>query len=439
MYMFLYVIWLLYSNILSPGHHEQLTHTAERIKAVDRAAFMIEDILKQGQNSLPGTTALHSTVSNGQATQPLSACLYLGFETDPSLNIAARIRGPNDNYINHIMNETGATVVLRGRGSGIEEDFGTEEEQQPLHLYLSSTNPKRLEAARNLAENLLDTISAECGASRISSCYTPSPAPNGSTGSDVCLPGTSIHSGGLSNYGNPSLQVVSYTYPSVSGGTYYSGYGGIYPQATPLQQVALALRKAPAQTTPGLASTACATISSTASAEIVSSNMTSSSSAETEKRRQQRRKFQEVVSNETAASCQNFLQASECLKPGLKDSNSRNISSMPPPKKLIHKDSDGMPPPPPQIMPPPPPKFDALRSPSPSPPPKFAPHRSASPIEKCQEPGTKKPNDGPVSATLLKLVDYGEDDDDDDIDVLSVESFRSNVVQKTSSKPFWAV
>ena len=40
------------------------------------------------------------------------------------------------------------------------------EAQQPLHLYLSSTNPKSLEAARSLAENLLDTISAEYGASR---------------------------------------------------------------------------------------------------------------------------------------------------------------------------------------------------------------------------------------------------------------------------------
>lgn len=42
-----------------------------------------------------------------------------------------------------------------------------------MHLYLSSTNPKSLEDARMLAENLLDTISAECGASRLVSatCY----------------------------------------------------------------------------------------------------------------------------------------------------------------------------------------------------------------------------------------------------------------------------
>lgn len=104
-----------------------------------------------------------------------------------------------DQYINHIMNETGATVILRGRGSGnldtphgegmpynmitssnflfilyfsLSSDslsltlFFLSELQQPLHLYLSSNNLKSLEDAKLLAENLLDTISIECGASR---------------------------------------------------------------------------------------------------------------------------------------------------------------------------------------------------------------------------------------------------------------------------------
>lgn len=245
-----------------------------------------------------------------------------------------------DQYINHIMNETGAVVILRGRGSGNLENFSTEEAQQPLHLYLSSTNPKSLEAARILAENLLDTISAEYGASRISSCKVysavpppqqllygvqssgkalgvnanpvaslpctaagsmplmPSPVPNGSTGTNP--PGSMLHCGDVPNYGVPQ---PSYPYPSVTGGTYYSGYGGIYPQATPLQQVALALRKAPAPASPDLASTVCATTSlvSTASAVSMSSKTTSSSIAISEKRPPQRRKFQElpVTSKET--------------------------------------------------------------------------------------------------------------------------------------------
>lgn len=108
-----------------------------------------------------------------------------------------------DQYINHIMNETGATVILKGRGSGNFEspssggtfwlhaiflqvfDFyyflydsnGTylmllsyfcfdADMQQPLHLSLSANNSKSLEDAKRLADNLLDTISLECGASR---------------------------------------------------------------------------------------------------------------------------------------------------------------------------------------------------------------------------------------------------------------------------------
>lgn len=42
----------------------QLKDTAERIKAVDHAAFMVEEILKQVQNSL--STIPFNSTSNGQ-------------------------------------------------------------------------------------------------------------------------------------------------------------------------------------------------------------------------------------------------------------------------------------------------------------------------------------------------------------------------------------
>nr|KYP64744.1 Protein RIK [Cajanus cajan] len=169
----------LYLHISAGAH---IKETAERILAVDRAAAMIEEMLKQGQNSQSISTASPSTLVNG--LKMLSTCVFLGFDADPSLNIVARIRGPNDQYINHIMNETGATVVLRGRGSGNNECLNGEDGQQPLHLFLSSNNAKSLEDARFLAENLLDTISTECGALRnISTMPAPKklvqPSPNG--------------------------------------------------------------------------------------------------------------------------------------------------------------------------------------------------------------------------------------------------------------------
>ncbi|KAI8027346.1 hypothetical protein LOK49_LG02G03729 [Camellia lanceoleosa] len=71
----------LYLHISAGAHLET---TVERIKAVDLAAAMVEEMLKQG------------SINNvGMVTNHLSTCVYLGFEADPSLNIAARIRGPN--------------------------------------------------------------------------------------------------------------------------------------------------------------------------------------------------------------------------------------------------------------------------------------------------------------------------------------------------------
>ncbi|XP_029128065.1 protein RIK isoform X2 [Cajanus cajan] len=360
----------LYLHISAGAH---IKETAERILAVDRAAAMIEEMLKQGQNSQSISTASPSTLVNG--LKMLSTCVFLGFDADPSLNIVARIRGPNDQYINHIMNETGATVVLRGRGSGNNECLNGEDGQQPLHLFLSSNNAKSLEDARFLAENLLDTISTECGALRVSSCkvysavpppqqvYTAVPPPQqvysavpppqqvysgpsllkqiptaisppqvysavpppqqlltgvqssgiepeagtglttssmsaavaltpvppaslvGAAGVTASLTlGTTLQSTGHLSSG-PQANMIGYTPPLVSGGTSYIGYGGIYPQATPLQQVALALRHSPP---------VASTVAPTTSAPSRESKSTSSSDLEKEKRPPQKRKFQEL-------------------------------------------------------------------------------------------------------------------------------------------------
>ncbi|CAA7387781.1 unnamed protein product [Spirodela intermedia] len=334
----------LYLHISAGAH---LKDTAERIKAVDRAASMVEEILKQGHSSSLVSTSYSTLNNGGQVFQPLTRCLYLGFDVDPSVNIAARIRGPNDQYINHIMNETGATVTLRGRGSGNVEIPTAGETEQPLHLYLSSSNQKSLEDARILAENLLDTISLECGASRVppSKVYKAVPPPrqlldgvecsenvNGSSvpatvcpsidatagkfssalpvssASTVCLPGTSLNDG-VTNYGSQQTNISSYSPSSIFGGANYSGYGGIYPQATPLQQVALALRRPPVSTasSPTVTSPLPATMSAGTSLKT-----TLSSGAEPDKR-PQRRKFQElpVASNGPPRLHQVFSLTSE--------------------------------------------------------------------------------------------------------------------------------
>ncbi|XP_072990714.1 protein RIK isoform X1 [Typha latifolia] len=476
----------LYLHI-SAGSH--LKDTAERIKAVDSAASMIEEILKQGQISLSASIPFNSVQTNGQVAHPLTTCLSLGFNVDPSLNIAARIRGPNDQYINHIVNETGATVELRGQGFGNIDSCHSEGAQQSLHLYLSSSNAKSLEAAKVLAENLLDTIAAECGVSRIpsSKVYSAVPPPQQflagvqssttvpdvrdnpvaglQSGSCSLAPSISFSPTGLSmsiasseypsgaslelsasaSFGNPS-NVASYKPPLVTGGTCYSGYGGIYPQATPLQQVALALKQAPAST--------ASAVPSATSLMNATLKMSSSTTAEADKRPPQKRKFQElpVSAKGPVALNQNSRKESEFLKPGSEDSGIKLNSTMPPPRKLVESGSIGAPPRP-RNMPPPPPKFmppqsdpvmerrksDLNNSMVAVPvvtrtipiPPKFS-----SPQSPPKKSATGKSNAEPVSDTLLKLMEYGEEDDDPDD---SEEFVKGNPARSLSAKPFWAV
>lgn len=80
----------LYLHISAGAH---IKDTAERILVVDRAAAMIEEMLRQGQNSQSISSALPSALANG--AKVLSTCVFLGFDADPSWNIVARIRGPN--------------------------------------------------------------------------------------------------------------------------------------------------------------------------------------------------------------------------------------------------------------------------------------------------------------------------------------------------------
>ncbi|KAI8534105.1 hypothetical protein RHMOL_Rhmol10G0062700 [Rhododendron molle] len=492
----------LYLHISAGAHLET---TVERIKAVDRAAAMVEELLKQGSIS-----------NGGKATIPLSTCVYLGFEADPSLNVAARIRGPNDQYVNHIVNETGATVLLRGHGSGSSESGFGEEGQQPLHLFLSSNNPKSLESAKLLAENLLDTISIEFGASRKAYGAVPPPQQlwNGvqsgievkvSNSSAVSLTSSAVNSAaippissathpvynttllqGTMSSGHLQPHTVSYPQLSSTAGTSYSGYGGIYPQATPLQQVALALRQSPS------------TVNPLVSPASTAANSMESLPSEKEKQASQRRKFQESPAalkgranphqvpvltllameglmlwwqHGIGAYCfdafhpllipefmflilnclwHNSLQGSEFAKPGQPTSylGGRNLSTMPAPKKLVQPSIDRMPPPPPKfnsmppppprtMPPPPPPKFNSMPPPPPRtmpppPPPKF---NSIAPASK-EILNTSKPESLPD--TLIKLMEYG--DEDDDTDEIAEEPSRSNSNGfSVTPKPFWAV
>ncbi|KAL1538781.1 protein RIK isoform X1 [Salvia divinorum] len=417
----------LYLHISAASHLET---TAERIKAVDHAAAMVEEMLKQ-PNANNGVKVDHL----------LSTCIFLGFEVDPSVDIASRIRGPNDQYVNHIMNETGATVSLRGQRSGFAENEQSEETQQPLHLFLSSNDAKYLERAKLLAENLLDTICAEFGSSRISSCkvYGAVPPPpqlqagvnNPGHASKVnnipaytsTTSGLSIvaSQGSVSQSGLPNsvLPQTNTCYPhGLTSATSYVGYGGIYPQATPLQQVALALRHSTSPVT--------ATISPAIIAASPSIDPPREVPSLVNDKRSQRRKFQELpaAAKGPASINQKKIQGSEFPMPRELTSHVgvRDISAV---RDSKNSSSSQMHPPPPKssLPPPPPPKFDSTPQP---------------PVNNDEN---HRSTHEAVPDTLIKLMEYGDDDDDDNENPrrTAQELFKKCSSSPDKPKPFWAV
>lgn len=620
----------LYLHISAGAH---LKDTAERIKAVDLAAIMVEEIMKQGRQIQSASNPFSVLPSPGVlAGPPFNAAVYVGLEAEPTLNLVSRIRGPNDQYINHIMNETGATVVLRGRGSGNYEGLHGEELQQPLHLYISSENVKSFENAKSLAENLLETIRSEFLTSRSSTyqvaaassmpcpampsaalqssispyqvssyptstlgvgpyagiypqavvSYTQAPATSYSLSSSLPQPGsvnladlistdpyinmsstTKVYNAvpppqqllsesevakadtektnGIStestsradltavtpsssnaavssaaiaascisaqpilvstgtngmqgavtsnaqncisalpclpSYGQPTpisipqVQQSQQIQSPYMAGTNYSGYGGIYPQATPLQQVALALQRPPPPVSvrPGFTHSTSAPPTKAQS---------SYSNGESEKQPAQRRKFQElpVVARERSRDNQNSLQGTEFSKFGeLAEPSTKKLHSMPPPKNVPVGLPKSMPPPPAQSMHPP--SAHSMHRPSaesmPQPSSKSMPPPSAQsmlqPSSKSMPPpsrsmpppssrGTSPPSSRSmsppqivslktmsesktegsshhVSETTIKLVEYGEEDDDDSS---APGTPNVNGTQYANGKPFWA-
>lgn len=106
----------------------------------------------------------------------------------------------------------------------------------------------------------------------------------------------------------------------------------------------------------------------------------------------------------------------------------KDLSFMPAPRKLIRLSPDVIPPTPPKNVPPPPP----LKSmPPPPPPPKF--NSTPKTHETNSNLHNSKPE--PIPETLIKLMEYGDDDDEDDLEETIKEPSKS---LSSAPKPFWA-
>ncbi|XP_026686394.1 KH homology domain-containing protein 4-like, partial [Diaphorina citri] len=79
----------------------------------------------------------------------------------PSFDVRNKVLGPGGANLAYIMQETGAGVTLRGKGSGFLEAHSGQESLEPLHICVEHNKPEVLQNARQLAFSLIETLQRE--------------------------------------------------------------------------------------------------------------------------------------------------------------------------------------------------------------------------------------------------------------------------------------
>jgi hypothetical protein len=91
---------------------------------------------------------------------------------DPGFALAARILGPGNAHLAHIATQTGASVTLRGAGTGMSENEATA-------VHLAAPTVPALNTAAGLVTSLLDTVRREWRSSRPPPVTMPPPPGRG--------------------------------------------------------------------------------------------------------------------------------------------------------------------------------------------------------------------------------------------------------------------
>ncbi|XP_039258077.2 KH homology domain-containing protein 4-like [Styela clava] len=88
--------------------------------------------------------------------------LFIGLDNIPdNFDLKNKLIGPNYRNFTFIANQTGAKVILRGKGSGFIEPTSGREAFESMYAFISHPNQAGVDAAKRLVSNLVDTIKAE--------------------------------------------------------------------------------------------------------------------------------------------------------------------------------------------------------------------------------------------------------------------------------------
>ncbi|KAI5277180.1 hypothetical protein KEM52_004990, partial [Ascosphaera acerosa] len=82
----------------------------------------------------------------------------IDLEPVPGFNLRAQVVGQGGAYVKHIQQETRCRVQIKGRGSGFIEHATGREADEPMFLHVAGPDPKDVQAAKELCEDLLANV-----------------------------------------------------------------------------------------------------------------------------------------------------------------------------------------------------------------------------------------------------------------------------------------
>lgn len=120
----------------------------------------------QPQMSMPPPVSgpITNTSSSGAVTQSTTCVekIFIGLDhAPPTFDLRSRLIGSGGANLNYIRTETGAMATLRGRGSLFVDPMMGMESPEPIHLYIEHLRYDGLQAAKQLARNLIETLQQE--------------------------------------------------------------------------------------------------------------------------------------------------------------------------------------------------------------------------------------------------------------------------------------
>ncbi|KAL8902198.1 MAG: hypothetical protein Q9207_004835 [Kuettlingeria erythrocarpa] len=82
----------------------------------------------------------------------------IDLEPIPGFNLRAQVVGHGGAYVKHIQQETRCRVQIKGRNSGFMEQSTGREGDEPMYLHVAGPDPKEVQHARELCEDLLGNV-----------------------------------------------------------------------------------------------------------------------------------------------------------------------------------------------------------------------------------------------------------------------------------------